>query len=146
MLMRVFLGLMLLLSSFISVPVFAQTPDNAPIMFKEANEHFVKGEYNQAIVIYDDILKIAPNNISTLKMKAIALSNSGYHEKSLKEFFKILQYRPDDTTALAGMGVGFGNLGEYQEAKYAHGPYQAYRQPIYSAKQPVANRYVAPSK
>ncbi|HEY4680718.1 MAG TPA: M57 family metalloprotease [Nitrosarchaeum sp.] len=116
--MRVFLGVILLLSSFISVPGFAQTSDDAQIMFKQANEHFVKGEYNQAIVIYDDILEISPNNISTLKMKAIALSNSGYHEKSLKEFFKIIQYRPDDITALTGMGIGFGNLGEYQEAKY----------------------------
>ena len=87
-------------------------------MFKQAHEHFVKGEYNEAIVIYDSILEIAPNNISTLKMKAIALSNSEYHEKSLKEFFKILQYQPDDVTALTGMGIGFGNLGEYQEAKY----------------------------
>lgn len=116
--MHIFLVVVLLLSSFISFPVFAQTSEDAQIMFKQANDHFVKGEYNQAIVIYDDILEIAPNNISTLKMKAIALSNSGYHEKSLKEFFKILQYRPDDTIALTGMGVGFGNLGEYQEAKY----------------------------
>lgn len=108
----------LLVSSFSSFPVFAQTSEDAQIMFKQANGHFVKGEYNQAIVIYDDILEIVPDNISTLKMKAIALSNSGYHEKSLKEFFKILQYRPDDVIALTGMGVGFGNLGEYQEAKY----------------------------
>ena len=116
--MRAFLVMILLFSSFVSVPVFAQSSDDVKIMFKQANEHFVKGEYNQAIVIYDDILEIFPNNISTLKMKAIALSNSGYHEKSLKEFFKILQYQPDDITALTGMGVGFGNMGEYQEAKY----------------------------
>lgn len=116
--MRVFLGIILLFSSFISVPVFSQTLGDPQIMFKQAHEHFVKGEYNEAIVIYDSILEIAPNNISTLKMKAIALSNSEYHEKSLKEFFKILQYQPDDVTALTGMGIGFGNLGEYQEAKY----------------------------
>ncbi len=116
--MRSFLVVILLFSSFISVPVFAQTLGDPQTMFKQANEHFVKGEYNEAIVIYDSILEIAPNNISTLKMKAIALSNSGYHEKSLKEFFKILQYQPDDVTALTGMGIGFGNLGEYQEAKY----------------------------
>ena len=116
--MRAFLGVIVLFSSFISVPVFAQTLDEPQIMFKQANEYFVKGEYNKAIVIYDNILEIDPNNISTLKMKAIALSNSGYHEKSLKEFFKILQYQPDDVTALTGMGIGFGNLGEYQEAKY----------------------------
>lgn len=115
---RAFLGIILLFSSFISVPVFAQTISDAEIMFKQANEHFVKGEYTEAIVIYEDILEVAPNNLSTLKMKAIALSNSGYHEKSLKEFFKILQSRPDDITALTGMGIGFGNLGEYQEAKY----------------------------
>ena len=115
---RAFLGAILLFSSFVSVPVVAQTTSDAEIMFKQANEHFVKGEYNEAIVIYDDILEVAPNNLSTLKMKAIALSNSGYHEKSLKEFFKILQSRPDDITALTGMGIGFGNLGEYQEAKY----------------------------
>jgi len=116
--MRVFLGIILLFSSFISVPVFSQTLGDPQIMFKQAHEHFVKGEYNEAIVIYNNILEIAPNNISTLKMKAIALSNSEYHEKSLKEFFKILQYQPDDVTALTGMGIGFGNLGEYQEAKY----------------------------
>lgn len=116
--MRAFLCVILLFSSFISVQVFAQTLDDPQIMFKQANEYFVKGEYNKAIVIYDNILEISPNNISTLKMKAIALSNSEYHEKSLKEFFKILQYQPDDVTALTGMGIGFGNLGEYQEAKY----------------------------
>lgn len=116
--MRAFLSVILLFSSFVSVPVFAQTLDDAQTMFKEANGHFVKGEYDEAIVLYDKILEISPNNISTLKMKAIALSNSGYHEKSLKEFFKILQYKPDDITALTGMGIGFGNLGEYQEAKH----------------------------
>jgi tetratricopeptide (TPR) repeat protein len=116
--MCAFLGAILLFSSFISVPVFSQTLGDPQIMFKQAHEHFVKGEYNEAIVIYDNILEIAPNNISTLKMKAIALSNSEYHEKSLKEFFKILQYQPDDVTALTGMGIGFGNLGEYQEARY----------------------------
>lgn len=115
---RAFLVAILLFSSFISVPVFAQTSDDAQIMFKQANEYFVKGEYSEAIVIYDNILEVAPNNLSTLKMKAIALSNSEYHEKSLKEFFKILQSKPDDITALTGIGVGFGNLGEYQEAKY----------------------------
>lgn len=97
-------------------PVFAQSTNEPQVMFEHANEYFVKGDYKEAVSIYDDILEVAPNNISTLKMKGIAESNLGYHEKSLKDFFKILQYRPKDTIALTGMGVGFGNLGEYQEA------------------------------
>ncbi len=49
-------------------------------------------------------------------MKGIVHSNLEEHDKSLKQFFKVLQYRPNDVTSLTGMGVGFGNLGEYQEA------------------------------
>jgi len=41
-------------------------------MFKQVKEHFVNGEYKQAITIYDDILEITPNNISTLKMRTLA--------------------------------------------------------------------------
>ena len=99
-----------------SQTIFAQTEENAQIMFNQATEHFTNGEYKEAISIYDDILEIAPDNISTLKMKGIAQSNLSDHTKSLKQFYKILQFRPNDVISLTGMGVGFGNLGEYQEA------------------------------
>lgn len=95
---------------------FAQSDEDPEMMFNLAKEHFVKGEYNEAVSIYDDILEIIPNNISTLKMKGIALSNLDQHTSSLKQFFKVLQHRPNDAIALTGMGVGFGNLGEYQES------------------------------
>ncbi|MCH7560441.1 MAG: matrixin family metalloprotease [Thaumarchaeota archaeon] len=110
------LTIILLSSSIFTGTVFAQTEKDAKLLFSQANEHFVNGEYKQAIIIYDDILEIAPNNISTLKMKGIVHSNLEEHDKSLKQFFKVLQYRPNDVTSLTGMGVGFGNLGEYQEA------------------------------
>ena len=95
---------------------FAQTDEEPEVMFNQAMEFFSNGNYNQAITIYDEILEIAPNNISTLKMKGIAHSNMGDHKKSLEQFFTVLQHRPNDIISLAGMGVGFGNLGEYQEA------------------------------
>ena len=49
-------------------------------------------------------------------MKGVALSNIDQHTKSLKQFFKVLQNYPKDQVALSGMGVGFGNLGEYKES------------------------------
>ncbi|NNM03054.1 MAG: matrixin family metalloprotease [Nitrosopumilus sp.] len=107
----------LVISSFIfTTPAFAQTEKEAEQMFNQATDLFVKGNYKQAISIYDEILEIAPNNISTLKMKGIAQSNLEDHTNSLKQFFKVLQYSPNDALALTGMGVGFGNLGEYQES------------------------------
>jgi len=108
-------GITLFSTNIISENAFGQT-ENPEEMFNLAMMHFGKGEYKEAIVIYDKILEITPNNISTLKMKGIAQSNLEYHEKSLMQFFKILQYKPNDVISLTGMGVGFGNLGEYEEA------------------------------
>ena len=114
---RFYLLILILLNlSIVSTEVFAQTEQDAELMFNEAKEYFVKGDYKQAITIYDDILEIIPNNISTLKMKGIAQSNLDQHNESLKQFFKVLQYKPNDVISLTGMGVGFGNLGEYQES------------------------------
>ena len=111
-----YLLVIILSSSIVMGTVFAQTENDAEIMFNQANGYFVNGEYKEAITIYDNILEIAPNNISTLKMKGISQSNLEDHTKSLKQFFKVLQYRPNDVISLTGMGVGFGNLGEYQES------------------------------
>ena len=111
-----YLVMILLCSSIVSGTAYAQSENDPETMFNQASDLFVNGDYKQAITIYDDILEIAPNNISTLKMKGIAQSNLDEHTNSLKQFFKVLQHRPNDALSLTGMGVGFGNLGEYQES------------------------------
>ena len=111
-----FLFVILCSSTIIFGTAFAQTYEDPEIMFNMAKDHFVKGEYKEAITIYDNILEKHPNNISTLKMKGIAQSNLEQHTSSLKQFFKVLQYKPNDIISLTGMGVGFGYLGEYQES------------------------------
>jgi len=104
---------------------YAQDVQEAEIMFQIASEHFAKGEYTQAIEIYDDILEIFPRHIQTLKWKGIALSNLDHHEKSLIEFYKAYQDKPNDVIALTGLGLGFGNFAEYQEAiKYFNLAYE----------------------
>ena len=98
--------------------VFAQeqTKEQLKVLFNQATELFQNGNYNQANVIYDQILESSPNNISTLNMKGIGYSNMEQHAKSLKQFYKVLQNDPDNVKALLGTGVGFGNLGEYSES------------------------------
>ena len=103
----IILMLMIIMAALSPSQIFAQGMNDVPEMFQEATKHFAKGEYNEAVKIYDDVLEIVPDNVSTLKMKGIALSNMGYHEKSLKQFYKIIQKEPDNVMALTGMGVAF---------------------------------------
>ncbi|NWJ77255.1 matrixin family metalloprotease [Marine Group I thaumarchaeote] len=117
--------------------VFAQDMDERTKLLAEAQEPFLKGEYEKAIKIYDEILKIYPTDYKIFEMKGIALSNlrlestlamqpqqnvsprdpSHLNKLSMIEFYKALEINPNSVLALNGMGLGFGNFGEYSEAE-----------------------------
>ena len=112
-----YFSMIILLSLYtITDEVFATTEEQKKVDLQKANLHLIKGEYKEAIVIFDQILESNPQDKKILSMKAVALSNLDYDIKSLKIYFEILQDNPNDVTALMGMGLGFGNLGEYNES------------------------------
>lgn len=101
-----------------ATPTFAdEKSDKAISMYADATKYFAKGKYGDAIALYDKILQNYPGNTAVLKMKGIAESNLGHHQKSLVNFYKAYQKDPKDIVSLLGLGVGFGNFGEYVEAK-----------------------------
>ena len=108
-------SIMLLFSPTITTG-FAQEDIEIPSMYKKANDHFMLGEYHEAIEIYDEILEISPTSKKTLLMKGIALSNLERYKSSILEFYKVNQQDPQNVTALVGLGLGFGNYGEYKQA------------------------------
>ncbi len=104
-----------------------ETVDAVNSMYKTAAKHFTKGEYKEAISLYDKILQKYPDHTTTLKLKAVAESNVGQHQKSLVDFYRIHKKDPTDGVALLGLGAGFGNFGEYTEAKkYFDSAYKKY--------------------
>ena len=90
---------------------------DVPDLYQQANEHLVLGELRQAIIIYEEILEISPDNTKVLMMKGIALSNLEQYKHAMKDFYDVLKKEPNNVPAILGMGVGFGNFGEYKEAK-----------------------------
>ena len=111
--------------------------DERTKLLAEAQQPFLKGEYEKTIKIYDEILKIYPTDYKIFEMKGIALSNlrlestlamqpqqnvsprdpSHLNKLSMLEFYKALEINPNSVLALNGMGLGFGNFGEYSEAE-----------------------------
>ena len=107
--------LILLLSTSIG-DTYGEGIRDVPNLYEKANEHFMIGEYHEAIELYDKILEISPSNAKTSLMKGIALDNLERHKASILEFYKVNQQDPENITALIGLGVGFGNYGEYKQA------------------------------
>ena len=115
----------------------AQDTDDRAKLLAEAQEPFLKGEYENAIKIFDEILEIYPTDSKIFELKGIALSNlrlestlamqpqqnvslrdpSHFNKLSMLEFYKALEINPNSVLALNGMGLGFGNFGEYSEAE-----------------------------
>jgi len=122
----------------------AQDTDDRTKLLAEAHEPFLKGEYENAIKIFDEILELSSTGSSfeltdskIFEMKGVALTNlrlestlalqpqqnnaprdtSHLNKLSMLEFYKALEINPNSVLALNGMGLGFGNFGEYSEAE-----------------------------
>jgi len=123
---------------FLASPAFSEETNNATELINEAEQYLLKGEYKKSIIIYDNILEIFPADSKIYEMKGIALSNVRlqstlgsqeiknplgtydilYTNKlSMIEFYKALEINPTSVISLNGLGIGFGNFGEYDEAK-----------------------------
>jgi len=131
------LTIFLLTAVLFAGSAFAQDVDERAKLLAEAQQPFLKGEYEKAIKIYDEMLKIYPTDSKIFEMKGIALSNlrlestlamqpqqnvsphdpSNFNKLSILEFYKALEINPNSVLALNGMGLGFGNFGEYSEAE-----------------------------
>ena len=118
-------------------PAFAQNIGERDKLFAEAHGSFLNGSYREAIEVFDEILEMSPTYSKALEMKGISYSNmrlestlasqpqqnaslrdpSNLNKLSMLEFYKVLEINPNSVLALNGMGLGFGNFGEYSEAE-----------------------------
>jgi len=116
---------------------YAEDMDELDKLYIEALEPFLKGEYEKSIQILDEILEIYPEDYKSFEMKGLALSNlrlestlamqpqqniaprdpSNLNKSSMLEFYKALEINPNSVLAMNGLGLGFGNFGEYSEAE-----------------------------
>jgi tetratricopeptide (TPR) repeat protein len=123
---------------FLVSPAFSEETDNVTELINEAEQYLLKGEYRKSLSIYDEILEIIPADSKIHELKGIVLSNIRLqstlgsqatenspimydilttNKLSMLEFYKASEINPASVIALNGLATGFGNFGEYHEAK-----------------------------
>ena len=68
--------------------------------------------YDEAILLYDKVLAISPNDTDTLTNKGIVLIKMQKYDDAIKIFNKVLEIRPDNVPGLYHMGLALENKGE----------------------------------
>ena len=82
--------------------------------------HAGKGEYDRAILAYDQALRLDPNYVEAYCGRGSNYWSKGKHERAIQDFNQALQFDPHCARAYYGRGVVYASKGEYDGAIHAY--------------------------
>ena len=85
-------------------------------MLSQAYEYVEDENYDDAIRIYDIVLKQEPQNVSALIDKGVTLQNIGKLSLAIKSYDKALSESPDNIDALVNKGSALHSSEKYSQA------------------------------
>ncbi|MDR2212149.1 MAG: tetratricopeptide repeat-containing glycosyltransferase family protein [Pseudomonadales bacterium] len=89
---------------------------NPDELFHLALEHHQRGQFQQAIAVYDQVLALAPDNVEAYYNQAIALSRLGRRGEALKNYERAITLQANSHLLHFGRGNELDALGRYEEA------------------------------
>src|SRR5215207_669911 len=81
-----------------------------------AKEHYLSGEYKEAIQYYDKVLAIDGNDTGALVNKGLVLDDLGQYQEAITYYDRALAIDGNDTNALVNKGNALNILGQHKEA------------------------------
>jgi len=107
----------------ITVPILFSCASNHRIKAKQAEEYFdlgtkylQRGEYDQAISVYNKALALNPGYTEAYLNRGIAYRNKGQHDQAVSDYDKVLQIDPKDARAYCNRGNALIEKGQYDNA------------------------------
>lgn len=105
-----------LLFFILSASIFAQTMDpEAAKLYNEGNAKMKAGDYNGAIVSFDNALE-KEKDYKIYYQKGIALRRANKVEDAISTFLECLKLKPDFDLAFNALGTAYFQLGDFQKA------------------------------
>jgi tetratricopeptide (TPR) repeat protein len=83
---------------------------------QEGNLLINKSKYDDAIKIYDQVLKIDPTSVEALNGKGLAFNKLGRYEDAITWFDNAIKIDPTSAQVLNNKGISLANLNRFEEA------------------------------
>lgn len=96
--------------------LFKLDSDNKNISFLKAEIAYQRGNYKEAVKLYEQNLKVNINHVASKVGLAKALKQNGNKEKAEKVFMKTIQDHPNNWRVVSGFGIYYFQVGNYQGA------------------------------
>ena len=98
--------------------ISSQTTNSTLVSEKiqEGNLLINKSRYDDAIKLYDQVLKIDPRSVEALNGKGLAFNKLGRYEDAITWFDNSLKIEPNSAQVLNNKGISLANLDRFEEA------------------------------
>lgn len=90
--------------------------DNKGISFLKAEIAYQRGNYNEAVNLYEKNLNANKNHVASKIGLANALKQSGEKDKAEKVFIETIENHPNNWRVVSGFGIYYFQVGNYQGA------------------------------
>lgn len=89
----------------------------------QAVDMYDKQKYNEAIALFDKVLKLDSENASVYYYRALSYDALNNYQKAVADYKSVLKYAPDMIIAYYSLGVDYDSMGNYQSAKQNYQKY-----------------------
>ena len=89
----------------------------------QAVDMYDKQKYNEAIALFDKVLKLDSENASVYYYRALSYDALNNYQKAVTDYKSVLKYAPDMVIAYYSLGVDYDSMGNYQSAKQNYQKY-----------------------
>lgn len=98
------------------VPAATPKPPDYAYYQNRANAHFVKGEFDLAIVNYNKVTELNPKETSTYMSRGLAYYNKEYYDKAVADYGMVIELAPEEASAYFKRGDVYEKMGEKAKA------------------------------
>ncbi|MDR2151617.1 MAG: tetratricopeptide repeat protein [Helicobacteraceae bacterium] len=88
----------------------------ASAVFNDGKSAFERGDFRQALINFDELIKTYPNNAEAYYNRGLAYYNLGDHKKAIADYDRAIKIDPKYANAYVNRGLAYYNLGEYKKA------------------------------
>ena len=92
------------------------TAERAEALKEQANTHYDRGDYQQAIAAYQDALKLDPNDADAFNNLGASLYNARRYREASEAFQNAVRLTPNDADVLNNLGAVYYVLEQYDRA------------------------------